>query len=87
MQKYDKFFLLICICIISFFSFLLFFLLGEDGISIESSDDMNFQKLYELSKEELRKQISSNLTLEARVQELNRLIIFNIVALWKKIEF
>ncbi|XKL68388.1 hypothetical protein PGB90_003879 [Kerria lacca] len=45
---------------------------NEDTISMDSSEDLNFQKLYELSKEELKKQTSKNSTLEARVEELNR---------------
>lgn len=45
---------------------------GEDAVSLESGDEANFQKLYELGKEELKKQVSSNSTLEARVSELNR---------------
>jgi len=47
-------------------------ILGEDGISIESSEDVNFQKLYELGKEKLKKQISANIKLDARIQELTR---------------
>lgn len=46
---------------------------------MDSSEDLNFQKLYELSKEELKKQTSKNSTLEARVEELNRLFAF----LWR----
>ncbi len=45
---------------------------GEDAMSIESGEEANFQKLYELSKEELKKQISANAVLEARAEELNR---------------
>lgn len=45
---------------------------SEDGISVDSSEEVNYQKLYELGKEELKKRISENTTLDARVQELDR---------------
>lgn len=45
---------------------------GEDGISVGSTDEQGFQKLYESTKEELKKQTTVNSTLDARVRELNR---------------
>ncbi|XP_065200846.1 sorting nexin-29-like isoform X2 [Planococcus citri] len=45
---------------------------SEDGISVGSTDDQGFQKLYESAKEELKKQLALNSTLDARVHELNR---------------